>query len=263
MAKNEGVSLNPESFTEGGGLIDDVDAIFKSCSFEMFDYNGKVIPPVPSLRADLEVDGEEVTQYWSMGSAQDWMPSDDGMQLIAVGKVTGIRASSNGGIFLKSLIDAGFPVDKIGSDISAINGMQAHLIRVPAPKRAGLKKTPRADGREYDDTILTVSEILALPGEKKNPAGKPKATPKGKPAAAAKAAATEEDGGGEVEGKALEAVMAILAEAGSIAKKDLPAKIFQTMKADPDRNAVVKLVFDDKFLSNGPWEYADGTLVLG
>ena len=36
MAKNEGMSLNPEDFTEGGGLIDDVNVTWNKVRFEMF-----------------------------------------------------------------------------------------------------------------------------------------------------------------------------------------------------------------------------------
>ena len=57
--------------------------------------------------------------------------------------------------------------------------------------------------------------------------------------------------------------MGILAENdGSVAKKNLPAKIFQTMKEDPDRNAIVKIAFDEEFLGNGPWDYEDGVLSM-
>ena len=169
-------SLNPETFTEGGGLIDDVDVVFEECSFTMFDYNGKVVPGVPSLKVEMSCEDfdDNIEQFFSMGSSKDWIPSEDGSQLISVGSVTSIRMTSNGGIFLKSLIDAGFPVDELGDDITVLNGLQAHVIRVPAPKRPGLKKKVRDDGKEYEETILIVSEIIAMPGEKKKPKGAPK-----------------------------------------------------------------------------------------
>lgn len=260
MAKGKAVSLNAEDFTEGGGLIDDIDVTFKDCMFDLFDYNGKVIPPVPSLSCTLEdEEGEDVTQYWSMGSAEDWVPSEDGKQLLAIGKATGIRATSNGGIFLKSLLDAGFPADQLGDDISVLDGMQAHVIQVPAPKRKGL--APRDS--KFEQTILIIGEIQVMPGEKKAPAGKPKGAAKASAKAKTKAAPKEEPEGGDLNDKATEAIMEILAETGTVTKKELPAKIFATMKADPDRNAIVKLVFDDEFLAAGPWDYEDGTLISG
>lgn len=257
-------SLNPDNFVEGGGLIDDMDVTFKECLFDMFDYNGKVVPGVPSLKITMKMeDDEEAVQYYSIGSSNDWIPSEDGSQLVAVGKASNIRMTTNGGIFLKALIDAGFPVDKLGNDITILDGMQAHVIRVPAPKRPGLQKKERADGKKFDETILIVSEILTLPWEK----SKPKGAPKGKAAggkkaasvekkAAPKATETEEDSDA-----ATMAVLSILEEVGTITKKELPGKIFQTEKENPDRNAIVKAVFDNAFLEAGPWDYEDGVLV--
>lgn len=262
------VSLNPENFVEGGGLIDDVDVVFVECVFDMFDYQGKA-DPAPCLKITMECEDfdDPMEQYYSMGSANDWIPSDDGSQLVAVGKATNIRMSTNGGIFLKALIDAGYPADDLGDDITTLNGLQAHVIQVPAPKR-NLKKTKKQEEREEKfgpPTILVVSEIVALPGEKKKPAGAPKkAAGKGKAANGKKAAGKKTpEGDTSLNDKAITAIMEILSDAGTITKKELPAKIFQTMKEDPDRNAVVKVVFDDEFLANGPWEYDDGVLVSG
>jgi hypothetical protein len=205
-------------------------------------------------------DDEEATQYYSMGSANDWIPSEDGSQLMAVGKASSIRMTTNGGIFLKSLIDAGFPVDKLGDDITVLDGLQAHVIRVPAPKRPGLKRQNREDGKKFEETILIVGEILTLPWEKSKPKGAPakKTAPKGKAKPKSKAKPEPE---GDVNDAATMAVLSILESEGTITKKELPSKIFQTEKENPDRNAIVKAVFDDAFLEAGPWDYEDGTLV--
>jgi len=266
-----GISLNPETFVEGGGLIDDVDVTIDKARFELFDYNGTVIPGVPALALHMtDPEGEEVVQYYSMGKPEDWEPSEDGTTLEAIGSATAIRMTSNGGILLKSLIDAGFPVDKLGDDISSLDGMKAHVIQIPAPKRTGIKEKPRADGKVYEKTILVIGEILTLPWEEDEEKPKSKAKAKAKPKAKAKAKAKakpeaeeveEEAGDDDVGAKAVAAILEILEDAGTVTKKELPAKIFQVMKTDPDRNAVVKLVFDDEFLAEGPWEYDDGTLV--
>ncbi len=267
MSKQAAASLDPNDFVEGGGLIDDVDVTFKECVFDMFDYNGKVVPGVPSLKIDMVMeDDEEATQYYSMGSGNDWIPSEDGSQLMAVGKASSIRMTTNGGIFLKSLIDAGFPVDKLGDDITVLDGLQAHVIRVPAPKRPGLKKQDRDDGKKFEETILIVGEIITLPWEKSKPKGAPtkKAAPKGKavPKGSAKSKGkAKPEPEGDVNDAAVVAVLSILESEGTITKKELPSKIFQTEKENPDRNAIVKAVFDDAFLAAGPWDYEDGTLV--
>lgn len=254
-------SLNPDDFQEGGGLVDDVDVVMKECRFEMFDYQGSVPEPVPSLKVLMtDDDGNDIDQYYSMGSAKDWIPSEDGKQLMSVGTATGIRASSNGGIFIKSLIDAGFPVDKMGSDISSIDGLKAHVIRVPAPKRSGIKQSAKQKEREEKygpPTLLVVGEVISLPWEKT----KPKGAPAGKKASAKAEAAPDQ--GDDVSEAAINAIMEILSENGTAAKKELPAKLFQSLKEDPNRNEIIKLAFDDNFLASGPWTYDDGVLVMG
>ena len=250
------MSLNPETFLEGGGLVDDVDVVVKDAKFVMWDYNGKIPQPSPALCLTMEVEDEEVLQYYSMGSAKDWLPSEDGAQLLSVGTATAIRKTSNGGIFLTSLIDSGFPVEDLGDDISVLDELQAHMIRVPAPKRGGLKQ----EEKKYEQTILIVSEIIAMPGEKKKPTGAPKKkTAKGK--AKPKPKSKKEEPEGDASEKATMVIMSILEEEGTITKKDLPGKLFQTLKSDPDRNAIIKLAFDDDFLDDGPWTYEDGTLI--
>jgi hypothetical protein len=273
MADKKVASLNPDDFTEGGGLLDDADVVIKEARFEMFDYQGNVPPPgSPSLQVEMEFDNEgtpETTvENYSMGSAKDWEPSEDGCQLIAIGQATSLRMSTNGGIWLKALLDAGFPLDKLGNDVSNVDGLSCHVIRVPEPQRKGIVKSEKQKAREEKygpPTLLVVSEILEMPGESKA-AGK-KAGPgaaKGKtskPAskpAASKPAAGESDG--DIETKAMMAIMEILAEVGSITKKTLPAKVYQVVKDDPDKQAIVQMTFNDEFLESGSWTYEDGTL---
>ena len=176
MAKEVGVSLNPESFVEGGGLLDDVDVTIKEARFIMFDYEGKSPVAVPALKITFDPgDGELVTQCWSMGKATDWQPSKDGKKLIPIGSATAIVKTSNGGIFITSLINASFPSDRLADgDISCIEGLEAHVIRTPAPERTGI------EGQKKNATILIIDKIIALPGENKKKSGK--ATKAGKAA---------------------------------------------------------------------------------
>jgi hypothetical protein len=262
------LNLNPEAFVEGGGLVDDVDVTFSKVRFEEFDYNGKAASPVPALKLVIDVAGDEITQYYSMGRLQDWIPSEDGKQLLQAGQATSIRLTSNGGIFLKSLVDAGFPADKLGEDVSILDGTQVHMIQVPEPSRPGLKKNKEQLEKEEKfgpKTILVVSEVQTLPWEKKSPGGKKakKAAPKktAKKAAAKKADPTPA-GDDDLEGKATEWVMEMLAD-GDLTKKELPQRIFKERAGDDDKNAVIKLVFSDDFLNAGPWEFEDGVLSMG
>jgi hypothetical protein len=264
------INLNPETFIEGSGLLDDCDATVVGASFEMFDYNGKAKEAAPCLKLALDVAGDVAEQYYSMGSAQDWIPSEDGNQLLKVGSANSIRLSSNGGIFISNLVSVGFPADKLGEEIGVLVGLQAHFIQTPLPERKGLKKNADQVAREEKygpPTILVVSDILVLTWEKAKPAGgKAAAKPAGgkaKPAAAKPAAKAAAPEAGGIEEKATEIVMGILAEGESLTKKELTPKIFKVMADDSDRNKVIQLTFKDEFLASGPWAYADGVLSLG
>jgi len=264
---DKGVSLKP-SEAVAGGLLDDVTVDWKECAFEMWDYNGKIPAPVPALKVAMEEPDtkEEHTQYWSCGRAQDWAPSNDGKQLVAVGSATAIRTSSNVFVLLKSLVDCKFPEDKLGNDISELQGLRAHMSRVAAPKRPGLAKAKRtaADGTEYEDTILVVSDIHNMPWEKAKPTGAPKTAGVGtaKAAAPTKAAPPAEGEAQPIDEEATTFMMEALADAGDdgIPRKTIPTVAFQKLTGNPNRNAIAKRVYEEDFLSAGPWVY-DGTVI--
>lgn len=260
------VNLNPEGFTQGG-LLDDVTAEILEAKFAMFDYNGAA-PPTPAIYAKLSSEDGEAEQYWSVGSAKDWEPSKDGKTLEPLGSASTLRLSSNGAIFLKNLVDAGFDSEKLEpGDITVLTGLVAHFIRVPAPKR-GIKKEPREDGKQFEDTVLVVDQIISMPGEKKK-------TPpaKGKPAAAKpsggkakpKAAAEESSGADGIEAEAIEYVLGKLAEAGEpIPKKTLTTQAFKDLEDNANRQKIVQLVFADAFLGGDgvPWSFEDGMVSM-
>src|SRR3990167_6088446 len=136
--------LKPSEFVEGGGVVSDVDVGLKEVAFVLWDYNGRAPVRNPAIMAKMvEDEGTEHVQYWSAGQSKDWMPSEDGKKLVAVGSGSGLNSGSNAGILLTSIVNAGFPEDKIGDDITVFQGMRCHVIRVPAPKR-GIVKEPRA-----------------------------------------------------------------------------------------------------------------------
>jgi len=269
MAEQQGASLKPSEHV-AGGLADDFIGIWTEVGFVQWDYNGKIAVPVPALKVVVDSEDEGViTQYWSVGSGKDWIPSTDGKRLVAVGTATGLRSSSNGAILLQSLVNAGFPEDKIGDDISVFQGLVAHHIRVPAPKRAGLEKVARVDatGKAYEDTILTVDEIVTLPWEKAKPAGAPqtkKAAPKAKGAAPAPATVGQVVAPvpppADIEDEATTFILSLLEEKGSITKQQLPTEAFRALTSNPNRNAIIAVVYKDAFLGAGPWSYADGTI---
>lgn len=264
--------FNPESFSIGGGLLDDVVATVKEARIALFDYNGKAAVAVPAIKLTLAIEGEEdVEQFWSVGKNTDWMPSEDGKKLVAIGKATAIVQSSNGAIFLSSVVNAGFPADKITDDITFLEGLQAHWARVPAPKREGLVKTPRADGKEFEATILTIDKIVAMPWEKKVPQAPKAPATTGAPATAAPGAAVvtaappaAAAANGDIAEELQGIILAIVAEVGEVAKTKLPSLLLPKVTDASKRTPMVQLAFKDDFLSNIPGvAFAGGKLTLG
>lgn len=243
MAKK--ASLRPDDYAEGGGLLDNEDVVWDEVRFVIWDYDGRG-PSTPALKVSMTVtdSGDSVDQYYSAGKLQDWEPSEDGTELVSVGKASGINRNSNVAILINSMIEAGFPADKIGDDCSVMDGLECHMVRQDAPERKGLVSTPREDGKSYKPTVLVVDSITKLPWDKKGKGG-------GK-----KKAAEVEAGGDDLDEKLTDVVIEILAdESKAIAIKQLAAKVHKAMKGDDDRSAAMKRVMDEDFLGEGPWEY--------
>jgi len=252
----EGFTLNPDSFAEGGGLLDDVDVTVIESKFEMFDYAGKA-PAVLALTWELNVEGmpENTKQYWSAGGEHDYRPNpkDGGATLVAeVAQGTTAskpRKNSNLHVLADSLVRSGFPRDKLdATDASIFKGMKCHMLRKPAMKRPGLTGTRMGPtGKEYDLTILEVSQIHQLPWEKTG--------------ATASASASGSANDEEIQN----AVLGILAEHDKVPKKDLAKFIIGTVKDVKLRNAALGLLKDDTWLkdSSRPWNYEGGIVSLG
>ena len=166
-----GVPLSPSTYSRGG-ILDDVDVTVNESRFVLWDYNGKFNTNVPALRLKVSTDdAEEHEDYLTAGDAANFVPSDDGLSLEAVGSRTTLSDSSNLAIFLKSLVQIGFDESKMGETIDVLEGGVFHIRRVPAPNRGGLSnQRTDASGQTRDRTVLTVTEIRKLPWENKGAA---------------------------------------------------------------------------------------------
>lgn len=257
--------FKPSDMSEGGGLLDDFDGTITEARTVMFDYQGSG-PSTPSILLKIKTeDGEAIDQNWSVGKASDWQPSEDGKKLIPIGRATSLVASSNAGILMASIVNAGFPEDKIGDDISVLEGLKAHFIRVPAPERKGIVQTPRADGKTFEKTILTVSRVLQLPWDAAKPVAAKVTPPKGKPAASSKPAAAAASTG-DIQAEAVGILLAILSDNdGTVEKKALPGLVMKAAADNPNKSKLVQTIFSDAFLGQEGqgWIYADGTVVMG
>lgn len=253
--------------SEGGGLLNDLNLTWKDPKFVLWDYNGTVPTKNPALRVILvDEDGVETEQYWSAGDAKNWVPSSDAKRLVATGTAETVVRSTNMGILIDSLVNSGYPEDQISDDVSVFAGMVAHMIQVPAPKRAGLAATPtaRSDGRVFEKTILVVDNVVTMPGEKKG-------TTKRK-AAGPTPAKTDASDDGALNAKTAAMLKKLLEDnlgehSDGLMKVEIPKLAFAEMRGDADRDSMVKLVFEDEFLSDGGgdpaiWKYADGKVSL-
>jgi len=265
------LSLRP-SDAQAGAFLDDVDVTLKECRFVVWDYMGKASKPSTALKITME-DPDSITheQYYSAGDPDKVLPSPDGKTLIPQAGATGLNNNTNALAFISSIINAGFPEDKLGSDASVFDGLGAHVNQVAQPKRQGLKD--QKEGKTY----LLVTKITRLPWEAA-PAKVAKGAPVAKPSPAPVAgprpvqppmSQAGQPGGGNGDGvlteKARATVISILTEkGGTVPRSKLSQEAFRLLASDPDRNAIVKLVYDDAFLQQSVAEGVfafDGTTV--
>lgn len=262
------ISIKP-SDQQAGGLLDDVDVMMKECRFVIWDYNGQQEPGPALSVVYVEEDGKESTQYYSAGKLERMVPSADGLGLEAAPGTnnTGMNDNTNASVFLRSLIEQGFPEEKIDEaegSVAVFEGTVIHVNRV-VQKRKGLQQA-----NEKPQSTLVCTQIKQLPWEAEQAAKPAKAAPKavtsikaankpnGKPAAA-----PQEQAATGIEDEAATAVAAVLAaEGGSCAKKSLGMKVFRVLGQSPNRSAILNLVATDDFLATegAPWTF-DGTTV--
>lgn len=250
-----GISFKP-SETVTGGLLQDVDVRINKARYTVFDYNGKAEKPALTVAIAMEpVDGgEEFVQYYSAGSLERFAPSEtsDGSPLSSVGDegcfvvpsegstATQLSRSSNFIFFIQELVNASFPEDRIGDDISVLEGTVMHVIRKAAPKREG-GPAPVEGAREK--TILVPSKVLKLPWEKG-----------AKGAAKAATAAAGAKGGSDVDALTLRTLTTILsANNGSIAPANAKRAATAALLKDrgvssADRTTVTGRLSDTKWL---------------
>lgn len=239
------LSLKPSEMSKGGGLWSDVDAQVTAVKFELTTFDGKVPQGVTALVLEVIDDaGEPHDQLLSCGKGV--MPSADGKGLEEGGK---FNNGSNAGLFLTSLVTAGFPESKIGDDISVLVGGKFHFERTAAPKRSGVQKAPRADGKVYEDTILIVTKVVTLPWDAKKGGGKApgKAAPAKAPAAKGKAVVASDSG---IEDEARDAIIMALAENNEVPKQQLAANVFKVVAGSTNKAAIVKMIYQEGFLES-------------
>ncbi len=238
-----GVSIKPSQFVEGGAVPVDRNLLWKECRFANFDYtkkDGTVIASTISAKITYQDDdGTEYVQHYSAGDPARFQPSKDGKTLEALTASENLSKSSNYYILMNALINAGFPENKLGEDISVLDGLYTHNIGIPEPKRSGLVREAPAEGAR-ERVISVPDSIIKLPWENKGKGAPAKATPA--PAKKAATAAPVEEDTGDAEADALAMVTEMLAEADKVTRQQVATKAIRS-KNQP----VAKLVFSPRF----------------
>ena len=229
-----GVSIRPSEFVEGGAVPIDRNLLWGPCRFNLFDYtkkDGTVVATTVAAKIHYKDDeGMEYDQQYSAGDPKRFAPSADGKTLEALTDSSNLSRSSNYYILMSALINAGFPENRLGEDISVLDGLYTHNIGNPEPKRSGLVRETAEGAREK--VISIPDSVIKLPWEGKA----------GKAALVKKAAAPAEEDAGDAEADALALVTEMLADADKVTRQQVATKAIRS-KNQP----VAKLVFSPKF----------------
>ena len=234
------VSIRPSNFVEGGAVPVDKNLLWKECRFNLFDYTRKtgevVATTIAAKITYVDDDGAEYEQQYSAGDPERFTPSRDGKTLIPTSEGASLSKSSNFFILMNALINAGFPENRIpeNGDISVLDGLYAHHIGLPEPKRSGLARPAPADSAR-ERVISVPDQILKLPWENKGKsAGKA-------PAKSATKVAPVEDAG-DATADAVAMVTEMLASAEKVTRQQVAAKAIRAKN-----QAVAGVVFKSAF----------------
>jgi hypothetical protein len=236
-------SLNPDDAKLKGFFLDDADITIESVRYVNYDFQGNAKQPRLCLR--LTIEGATYPEYLPIGWPSDYAPSPDGKRAVSVSDKAGkFRATDPGMRFITSAVECGFPKEKIGDDASVFDGLSCHVTRVPDEN---YKPKPGAPPPKRVPSVLLVTKILALPGEKP-PAGEGENHRSGRAV------------NGPETPLAIKTRAAILhlGEVGKpLHRRDLFQGLMKSLASDPDLNQVVNLAYSDVFLSQPgqPWKY--------
>lgn len=239
-----------------GGLIENVDVEIRNARYDFYDYNGKAPKEVLAFKCDLHEimkdgsvsDVPASDAVWSMGNPDGMMPIEDGRFIGAQHEGASLKKGSNFFVFFETLERLGF--SDVDGDAHAFNGLQMHVVRIPAPKRDGLDM--HVEG-EREKKIMVASAIIRNPNDKRSrgaasrkPAASTASTASSKPAASAPAAAPAAEGSDDLFNKIVELATKLNTE-GKI--KEGPVSAF--------RAALIRAATTDK------WEVADRNTMSG
>lgn len=269
-----GVSLKPSDQSDFQGL----EGIHKvsSAVFQEFDYTdkggGSTFTGVGLMLKCLNLEGEDREQFYSVGSPDAWAPSDDGKSIDSVSGAGSIRKSSNFGIFMQELDNAGFGEDELADDISAIEELICDFVPKAVKRNIG--------GQDQESTIPVVGQILdekdhasafakkgrasGAQGSRRSGRGT-RGTRGGdgsKKKKASRRSSRADSGSDGFDAQALAAVKDLLEDYEEIPRDELADLVLKQISTNPDLKEIVKHIYDGDFLSEHPedWTYEDDTV---
>lgn len=242
--------VNLSKFIDAG-LLNDADVTAVEHRFTIYDYDGKA-DEATCLHVTMIRDGETEPheQYLSVGGGTAFVPSKDGKYLVANGDRESLAKRSNYQIYMDSLFKLGVDPAQVAEDISVLDGMRGHVLRVPALGREDLpgSNRKRRDGEpeRKPENLIVTKLIDKLPWEKGSGKGKGATTTakaKATPAAASAAAANSNSSGDDddMSDKVAKIVTKLLlANGGTLKMDDLAVEAYRAFdKADRKEGAAM------------------------
>ncbi len=183
---NQGASFNPDDQLQGSALPVQQNLTIRQARFAYWDYDGKYQQALFARVDYVADDGNQYIQYYSVGPTDRWMPVNDGKEAKPIGTNKGFNDNCNYILFINKVISCGFPQNRVGSDISILDGLYAYYDGMEGPKRTG--KGFEGRGNQVN-VILVPMEIHRYPWEVQTaapsplqptllpPVGPPQATP--------------------------------------------------------------------------------------
>lgn len=164
--QTQGVSFNPDNFSEGGAIATGPQRITKS-EIVAFDYGRKAPTAIGLMWTMVGDDQKESTQFYSAGDPTRWEPSIDGQSLVPRTPGQEITKSCNFGWLMTELINAGFDQNKLSNRAGDFAGLYAIFEEKKQPKREGLAQT-EAQSQRVATSAMPV-KVLQMPGEAATP----------------------------------------------------------------------------------------------
>jgi hypothetical protein len=252
------VSMNPEAFTFG--LIDDVDVEFTDAACatakQVPEYTVDD-PDTPLFLVEMtDVNSTAHNQFYSLGKSEDWEPSAGGEGFVSVSGKTSINATSNLGMFIKSLVEQGFPTDILATgNLKSIIGTKCHVMMKQTERKSLVRKGGQSD---RPSGVLLVSKIHSLPGadSKQAPAkaavNKTASVGKSVTKTNSGAAAAELDPNAEIDAVLIEKLTEALAENDPLPKKNLLQIASGAFKGTPSHSKAIQRANQADFLKSLP-----------